>query len=166
MAKRYPPEMREIIWACLGDGLKPAEIRRKLSAGIGGLPPMEVPDRTLREYVTKLRLERGNPSDSVESGKELEETRLILNQLVTNLKRETRRISSRSLKRGLEPSEIVQLEKLTRLATDAEKRLSSVRKAKESIHSPATEAVLDSPRESSLAALVATKPDPSSRNGN
>lgn len=116
--------MREAVWALLVAGLKPGEIRAKLAkGGVEGLPPLSVPESTMRDYVQRLRRHRGDPMTRVEPGAELQATRQILAALVQQVKREADRLFRAGVDRALTPEEMAQLSRLTRLAIDAEKRL-------------------------------------------
>lgn len=133
MAKRYPSEVKEIIYALLADGVKPAEIRRRLAAQTAGLPyPVEMPRRTLTDYIGKLRRERGEPRHRVDPGAETDAAAALRRRTLEYASGELKKIERAAKGRDSEPSasDIRLAREVLKLATDIETSDRLAQKAK------------------------------------
>lgn len=120
MPRKYPQEVSEAVWVLLCDGHGPAAIRRALASGEATGTPVEVAERTLTNWISKLKLERGDPSHAVAPGRELEVARGIRRAALEMLGQQLERLRSKARAEGPNPLSSRELEALRKLAQTAD----------------------------------------------
>lgn len=123
MAQRYPPGIDAAIWAAVSDGLGTTEIRRRLARGTlrADLSPVDIPRRTLRDRIARLKQVHGDPDPSVAPGAEADAAAGISRRLISLADAQVRRLERLARDRPLTSTELTQGERAARVILAAAK---------------------------------------------
>lgn len=140
MAK-YPPELDTVIWALACEGVGVEETLRRLREGIaGGIPPVDMPRRTLTYRLRKLRDIHGDPLPPVDPADELDTAVAIRRRTLRMMERQLRRLERAERNGKVGASELRELRELVKTTDEIERRQRLYRKqADGTIKNPSAE---------------------------
>lgn len=123
MARRYPPGIDAAIWSGVTDGLGTSEIGRRLRAGTlrADLAPTDMPRRTLRDRIARLKQVHGEPNPVIEPGTEQDAASGISRRLIALADAQVRRLENVARTRPLTSAELGQGERAARVILAAAK---------------------------------------------